>query len=79
MQMQVDINKIIEIYSQKLANSEKENVILQAQVVQSHTEKEILETRIEELKSTHKKALDKLNTELEVKETTKNVKCEDNK
>ena len=31
--MEININKIVDIYSQKLANSEKENVLLQAQAL----------------------------------------------
>ena len=40
--MQIDINAIIEIYARKLSDTEKENVLLQAQVM-------MLQKQLEEL------------------------------
>ena len=40
--MQIDINAIIEIYARKLSDAEKENVLLQAQVM-------MLQKQLEEL------------------------------
>ena len=42
--MQIDINTIIEIYARKLSDTEKENVLLQAQVM-------MLEKQLEELQN----------------------------
>jgi len=53
----VDINKVIDIYSQKLVNSEKENVLLQAQslkfaeaIIEKDKRIEELEKQLKELK-----------------------------
>lgn len=42
--MQIDINAIIEIYARKLSDAEKENVLLQAQVM-------MLQKQLEELQN----------------------------
>ena len=42
IKMQIDINAIIEIYARKLSDAEKENVLLQAQVM-------MLQKQLEEL------------------------------
>ena len=42
--MQIDINTIIEIYARKLSDTEKENVLLQAQVM-------MLQKQLEELQN----------------------------
>ena len=47
--MEVNINKIIDIYSQKLANSERENVLLQAQALVFEELTKEKNNRIEEL------------------------------
>jgi len=53
----VDINKVIDIYSQKLVNSEKENVLLQVQslkfaeaIIEKDKRIEELEKQLKELK-----------------------------
>ncbi len=55
--MEVNINKVIDIYSQKLANSERENVLLQAQVLvyeevmrEKDNKIEVLENQLKKLK-----------------------------
>ncbi|MEW9079811.1 hypothetical protein [Terrisporobacter glycolicus] len=47
--MEVNINKVIEIYSQKLANSERENVLLQAQAFKYEEVMRDKDNKIEEL------------------------------
>lgn len=47
--MEVNINKVIEIYSQKLANSERENVLLQAQAFKYEEVMRDRDNKIEEL------------------------------
>ncbi|SFJ26032.1 hypothetical protein SAMN02910355_1842 [Terrisporobacter glycolicus] len=47
--MEVNINKIVDIYSQKLSNSEKTNVLLQAQVLAYEEVMKEKDNKIEEL------------------------------
>ena len=54
--MEVNINKVIDIYSQKLANSERENVLLQAQVL---AYKEVIKNKDNEIEEFKKQLIDK--------------------
>ena len=47
--MEVNINKVIDIYSQKLVNSERENVLLQAQALELIEAMKEKDNKIEEL------------------------------
>ncbi|MBN9647754.1 hypothetical protein [Terrisporobacter petrolearius] len=47
--MEININKIVDIYSQKLVNSERENVLLQAQVLAFEEIIKEKDTRLKEL------------------------------
>lgn len=47
--MNIDINNIIEIFTQKIGEKEKENVLLQAQVIQLNKHIEGLNEKIKDL------------------------------
>lgn len=47
--MEININKVIDLYSQKLTNSERENVFLQAQVLSFQEVMKKKDDKIEEL------------------------------
>lgn len=47
--MQIDINNIIEIFTQKIGEKEKDNVLLQAQINLLNNHIEGLEEKIQEL------------------------------
>lgn len=53
--MDVNINKVIDIYSQKLADSERENVLLQAQALAYEEVMRDKDNKIEELENQLKK------------------------
>ncbi|WP_434796616.1 MbeD/MobD family mobilization/exclusion protein [Terrisporobacter vanillatitrophus] len=49
--MQLDINEIIEIFTKKMGDKEKENVMLQAQIIQLSKHVESLNEKIEDLET----------------------------
>ena len=49
--MQLDINEIVQIFTNKLGEKEKENVLLQAQIIQLNKHIEILNEKIQGLET----------------------------